>query len=71
MLINVSDHTGQLYLNCFDDVGRLLTGTSADQLMELQQNEDKAVGDIIQNANCRTWTFGCRAKIDHYGDQQR
>ncbi|KAL5332160.1 hypothetical protein BJX70DRAFT_384971 [Aspergillus crustosus] len=71
MLINVSDHTGQLYLNCFDDVGRLLTGTSADQLMELQQSEDKAVGDIIQNANCRTWTFGCRAKIDHYGDQQR
>ncbi|KAL4901967.1 hypothetical protein BDW74DRAFT_68957 [Aspergillus multicolor] len=71
MLINVSDHTGQLYLNCFDDVGRLLMGTSADQLMELQQNEDKAIGDIIQNANCRTWTFGCRAKIDHFGDQQR
>ncbi|RDW74751.1 replication factor A subunit protein RFA1 [Aspergillus mulundensis] len=71
MLINVSDHTGQLYLNCFDDVGRLLMGTNADQLMELQQNEDKAISDIIQNANCRTWNFGCRAKIDHFGDQQR
>ncbi|KAI9374000.1 hypothetical protein BJX61DRAFT_500834 [Aspergillus egyptiacus] len=71
MLINVSDHTGQLYLNCFDDVGRLMMRTSADHLMELQQNEDKAFGDIFQNANCRTWTFACRAKIDHYGDQQR
>lgn len=71
MLINVSDHTGQLYLNCFDDVGRLMMDTSADQLMEMQQNDDKLVGDIIQNANCRTWTFGCRARIDHYGDQQR
>ncbi|OJJ57799.1 hypothetical protein ASPSYDRAFT_45728 [Aspergillus sydowii CBS 593.65] len=71
MLINVSDHTGQLYLNCFDDVGRLIMDTSADNLMEMQQNDDKLVGDIIQNANCRTWTFGCRARIDHYGDQQR
>ncbi|KAL3435717.1 hypothetical protein BDV09DRAFT_167148 [Aspergillus tetrazonus] len=71
MLVNVSDHTGQLYLNCFDDVGRLLLGMSANQLMELPQNDGKALGNVIQNATCRTWTFGCRAKIDHYGDQQR
>lgn len=69
--LNVSDHTGQLYLNCFDDVGRLIMGTSADHLMELQLSQEKALGDIVQNANCRTWTFRCRAKIDHWGDQQR
>ncbi|KAL4801387.1 hypothetical protein BDV18DRAFT_149273 [Aspergillus unguis] len=69
--LNVSDHTGQLYLNCFDDVGRLIMGTSADHLMELQQSQDKALADIVQTANCRTWTFGCRARLDHYGDQQR
>ncbi|KAL4937152.1 hypothetical protein BDV06DRAFT_203480 [Aspergillus oleicola] len=71
MLVNVSDHTGQLYLNCFDDVGRLMMGTTADQFMELQQTDEKAAGDIIQSAIYRTWSFGCRAKIDHFGDQQR
>ncbi|KAL3469470.1 hypothetical protein BJX99DRAFT_241251 [Aspergillus californicus] len=71
LLLNVSDHTGQLWLNCFDDVGRMAMGTSADHLTELQQNEDKAVDDIFQSANCRTWTFSCRAKIDTFGDQQR
>ncbi|PWY65649.1 replication factor-a protein [Aspergillus heteromorphus CBS 117.55] len=71
MLVNVSDHTGQLWLSCFDDVGRLIMGTSADQLMELRQADEKAAGDVFQEANCRTLNFRCRAKIDHFGDQQR
>ncbi|KAE8375812.1 hypothetical protein BDV26DRAFT_267142 [Aspergillus bertholletiae] len=71
MLISVSDHTGQLYLSCFDEVGRCMMGTSADQLMEIRQNDEKAAGDIFQDANCRTWNFRCRAKIDNFGDQQR
>ncbi|GMG13997.1 unnamed protein product [Aspergillus oryzae] len=71
MLISVSDHTGQLYLSCFDEVGRYMMGTSADQLMEIRHNDDKAAGDIFQDANCRTWNFRCRAKIDNFGDQQR
>ncbi|KAE8132548.1 hypothetical protein BDV38DRAFT_261003 [Aspergillus pseudotamarii] len=71
MLISVSDHTGQLYLSCFDEVGRCMMGLSADQLMEIRQNDEKAAGDIFQDANCRTWNFRCRAKIDNFGDQQR
>ncbi|OOF90747.1 hypothetical protein ASPCADRAFT_211662 [Aspergillus carbonarius ITEM 5010] len=71
MHVNVSDHTGQLWLSCFDDVGRLMMGTSANQLMELLQTDEKAAGDVFQDANCRTWNFRCRAKIDHFGEQQR
>lgn len=71
MLVSASDHTGQLYLSCFDDVGRAIMGTSADNLMEIRENDDKADGEMFQNANCRTWNFRCRAKIDHFGDQQR
>lgn len=71
MLVNVSDHTGQLWLSSFDDVGRLIMGMSADQLMEARQNDEKAAGEIFQNANCRTWNFRCRAKLDTFGDQQR
>lgn len=71
MLISVSDHTGQLYLSCFDEVGRSMMGITADQLMEIRQNDEKAAGDIFQEANCRTWSFRCRAKVDNFGDQQR
>ena len=72
MSINVSDHTGQIYLSCFDDVGRMIMGMSADQVMELVESGDTAARDaVFQNANCQTWIFKCRAKMDNFQDQQR
>lgn len=72
MSINVSDHTGQIWLNCFDDVGRMMMGVSANHLNELKDNgDDKAVEDAFQEANCKTWLFKCRAKMDNFQDQQR
>jgi len=71
MSLNVSDHTGQIWLSCFDDVGRLMMGMSADQLTELKENDDKAAGDVFQEANCQTYIFKCRAKMDNFQDQQR
>lgn len=70
--INVGDHTGQMYLNCFDDVGRMIMGMTADELMELVETDNTAAKDaVFQNANCKTWTFKCRAKMDNFQDQQR
>lgn len=71
MLVNVSDHTGQLWLSCFDEVGRLVMGTTANDLMEIRQSDEKAADRIFQDANCQAWNFRCKAKIDHFGDQQR
>lgn len=72
MSLNVSDHTGQLWLSCFDDTGRLIMGTTADQLMEMKENgEDAAVGEVFAEANCKTYVFRCRAKMDNFQDQQR
>ena len=71
MSINVSDYTGQIWLSCFDDVGRMIMGMSADQMMELKENDDKAAGDAFQEANSQTWIFKCRAKMDNFQDQQR
>jgi len=71
MPISVSDHTGQLWLSCFDETGRTIMGTTADQLMQLREDDQAAVGEIFQGANCQTWSFRCRAKIDNFGDQQR
>ena len=71
MSVNVSDHTGQIWLSCFDDVGRIIMGMTADQVMEMKDNEDPNVGEVFQDANCKTWIFRCRAKMDNFQDQQR
>ncbi|KAL8901297.1 MAG: hypothetical protein Q9207_005270 [Kuettlingeria erythrocarpa] len=71
MSINASDHTGQLWLSCFDDVGRMVMGMSADALMELKENDDKASGDVFQDATYKTFIFKCRARMDSFQDQQR
>ncbi|KAJ5585346.1 Replication factor A protein 1 [Penicillium hispanicum] len=71
MPISVSDHTGQLWLSCFDDTGRLIMGTSANELMQLREDNNDAFNEVFQEANCRTWSFRCRAKIDTFGDNQR
>ena len=69
--LNVSDHTGQIWLSCFDDVGRMIMGMSADQLNELKDNDEKAMGEVFQEANAQTYVFRCRAKMDNFQDQQR
>lgn len=72
MSINVSDHTGMIWLSCFDDVGRIIMGMSADDLMQLkEEGDDKKVNEIFADANCKTLVFRCRAKMDTFQDQQR
>jgi replication factor A1 len=71
MSLNVNDHTGQLWLNCFDDQGRAVMGMSANDLMELKENDSTAMEKAFEDANCKTWIFKCRAKMDNFQDQAR
>ncbi|RFU27944.1 hypothetical protein B7463_g8394, partial [Scytalidium lignicola] len=71
MSVNASDHTGQLWLSCFDDVGRMIMGMSADELMDIKENDLAKTTEVFDNASCKTLTFRCRAKMDSYQDQQR
>ncbi len=71
MSLNVNDHTGQLWLSCFDDVGRLVMGMSGDQLTELKENDTAAIEKAFEASNCTTYIFKCRAKMDSFQDQQR
>ena len=71
MSVNVSDHTGQLWLSCFDEVGRMIMGRSADDLMEAKEVDEKKCSDIFSDANCQTWNFKCLAKMDNFQDNQR
>lgn len=72
MSLNVSDHTGQLWLNVFDNEGRMILGKSADEVQELKDGEDKATLDgVFQDATCKTYVFRVKAKMDNFRDEQR
>ncbi|KUI59624.1 Replication factor A protein 1 [Cytospora mali] len=72
MSINVNDHTGQAWLSCFDEVGRIVMGgRSADELMELKENDETRLAQVFDEANCAKLSFRCRAKMDTFGDNQR
>ncbi len=68
---NISDHTGQLWVSCFDETGRMIIGKSADELMEIKEVDDKRVAEIFSEANCQTWNWKCKAKLDSFQEQQR
>lgn len=73
--INVSDHTGSLWLSCFDDSGQIIVGMPANDLIAIQdqdnQNETKHFLDVLNNATCKTFNFRVRAKMETYQDQPK
>ncbi|KIV90554.1 hypothetical protein, variant 1 [Exophiala mesophila] len=71
MSVNISDHTGQLWVSCFDETGRQIIGKTADELMEIKEVDDKKLADIISDAVCKTWNWKCKAKLDNFQEQQR
>ncbi|KAL7269589.1 Replication factor A protein 1 [Rhizina undulata] len=71
LAISCNDAFGQGWLNCFDDIGRLIIGRSADELYEVKCEDEQAFLDVLAKAICKTYVFGCRAKMDNYQDQQR
>lgn len=76
MTISCNDTFGQAWLSCFDDVGRMIMGKSADELYDLNDTEsssydNRAYLDTFANALCKTYIFKCRAKMDVYQEVQR
>lgn len=69
--VNVCDHTGTMWLSCFDDVGRIVMGRSADDLMQMQEEDEARRQAAFDSANCTKLVFRCRAKMDMYDDNPR
>lgn len=76
MTLSCNDAFGQAWLSCFDEVGRMIMGKTADELHELSEDNmsdenNKAYLNIFSEANFKTYIFRCRAKLDTYDGQQR
>lgn len=69
--LTVNDHSGVMYLSGFNEVGQILLGTSANELIQLQHQEEDKFKKVISDATCRTWDFVCRAKQEVYNDTPR
>lgn len=65
----ISDHTGQVWLSTFNDVGVQLLGYSAGDLEQLKMEDETQFAKVIANATGKMYNFKCRAKSDSFNDQ--
>ncbi|KAJ2610048.1 Replication factor A protein 1 [Coemansia sp. RSA 1365] len=69
--LNVSDETGQNWLQCFNDSGELILGCKANEMVQLQNSDEAAFNQRIADATFKEFKFRCRAKTDVFNEQQR
>ncbi|KAH8634652.1 replication protein-like protein A 70 kDa DNA-binding subunit [Alternaria alternata] len=73
--VNVGDHTGTLWLSCFDEAGQDIVGMSANEAMKIKMDDDENgttnFMNAMQEATCKTFNFRVRAKMETYQDQPK
>lgn len=73
--VNVADHTGAIWLSCFDDAGQAIVGISANEAMKMkvddEENGTTTLLTAMQEATCKTFNFRVRGKMETYQDQPK
>ncbi|CAI6335171.1 unnamed protein product [Periconia digitata] len=73
--INVADHTGSMYLSCFDDTAQLIVGTDANSIQRLRQDDEengtKNADLRLREACGQTVNFTVRAKMETYQNEPK
>lgn len=67
MGVNVSDHSGQEWIQAFNDSGMVITGRPAKDLVE----HPEEIPLTFARATFKSYIFKCRAKQDTYRDEAR
>ncbi|KAF3316207.1 Replication factor A protein 1 [Orbilia oligospora] len=65
------DHTGQTWLNIFDDAGKVIMGTTASDLHAMQDYDESSYEATMKKAASQTWMFRIRAQQEVYQDVPR
>jgi replication factor A1 len=71
MTVSVNDHTAQLWLNLFDEVGKKVLGLDADALVEQKETDTAKALETFNAATFVPWVWRVRAKQDNYQGQVR
>ncbi|KAF9931091.1 Replication factor A protein 1 [Linnemannia zychae] len=67
MGVNAADHSGQEWIQAFNEAGRMITGRPAKELVE----HPEEVGFTFAKATFKSYIFKCRAKQDTYRDEAK
>jgi hypothetical protein len=49
----------------------MIVGMSANELMDLKEQDEAKVQAIWEQVNCKKLSFRCKAKMDKFGDTER
>jgi len=71
MSLAVADHSGQAWLQGFNEVGLAIFNMSANELLAIKERSPTEYNAIVEQANCNTYNFSCRAKQDTYNETTR
>ncbi|KAG0276608.1 Replication factor A protein 1 [Linnemannia exigua] len=67
MGVNASDHTGQDWIQAFNDAGRVITGRPAEDLVK----NPELVPITFAKSTFKSYIFKCRAKQESYRDEAK
>ncbi|KAK9388242.1 hypothetical protein V1515DRAFT_553430 [Lipomyces mesembrius] len=71
LMFAIYDHTGQMWVSSFDDVGKVILGKPAGDYMRLRDEDNSAYLDEIQKCTGNTYIFRVRAKAETYQNTTR
>ncbi|KAJ3331210.1 Replication factor A protein 1, partial [Kappamyces sp. JEL0680] len=71
LAFSVSDYTGQMWLQAFNDQAQLLLGCSADDMAAIKDTNPAAYEAVFANALGALVDFKVRAKVESYQDEQK
>ncbi|KAI8998395.1 replication protein A 70 kDa DNA-binding subunit [Gaertneriomyces semiglobifer] len=66
---NVADHTGQTWVQTFNESAEQLLGKKADEMVQLRDMDSKAADEVFNAATFKTYSFKLRAKSETYQDE--
>ncbi|KAI9167700.1 Replication factor A protein [Paramyrothecium foliicola] len=66
--LRIVDHSGSQWVTCFDETAAHIIGMSANQLMELKEEDDAKVMAVFGGINFTSHIWRCRAKLSTVGE---
>ncbi|KAJ2855853.1 Replication factor A protein 1, partial [Coemansia erecta] len=71
--INVSDETGQAWLQCFSEVGQLILGQSANTMKQYEADpaSSSQFKKVIDDATFKEYKFRCKARTEQFNETSR
>ncbi|KND02596.1 replication factor-a protein 1 (rpa1) [Spizellomyces punctatus DAOM BR117] len=69
--LSISDHTGGMWLQAFNETAQSLLGKSADELVQLKDMDPAAFAAVLAAPNFRIYDFKVRAKAETYQDEAK